>query len=421
MAIYHLSASMIRRSAGRSATAAAAYRAGERIEDHRTGEVHDYRRRSGVVATGILAPDHAPEWARDRTQLWSAVETAERRRDAQVAREITVALPAELGVRERGRLVAGWVRDQLVARGMVADVAIHAPDASGDARNHHAHILLTTREITPEGFGPKHRGWNDQALLAHWREAWAEHVNRALEQAGHEARVDHRSLADQGIDRLPTRHLGPAAAGMERRGVPSDRGDQARRAADQDAAWRRQLAELDAEIARQAELDRRRQAPMAGQFAAAAAGGRRPRRQHVASVAATTGAQRYRAALLAERAGAWVPDALAGQLAWVQRSGDLDRITWTDGHAMTDAGDQLTVSHGDQADAERAMALAAARGWSSASVTGDDAWIAACAACAAAHGLTLVPADDHQRQLLARLDGGRRAPQDDYLPPTPGM
>jgi hypothetical protein len=216
MAIYHLSASVIGRSSGRSATAAAAYRAACVVRDERTGEIHDYSRKSGVEDALILAPDAAPDWARDRTALWNAVEVAEVRKDAQVAREITVALPSELSAAERRDLVEGWARVELVGRGMIADVAFHEPHREGDQRNHHAHILLTTRSIGPEGFGPKVREWNGKDQLAGWRESWAEAQNRALERAEIDERVDHRSLVAQGRGDLPTRHLGPAATALER-------------------------------------------------------------------------------------------------------------------------------------------------------------------------------------------------------------
>lgn len=197
MAIYHLRATIISRSAGRSATASAAYRSAERIEDHRTGLSFDYRARSGVDHVEILAPDHAPEWAQDRSALWNAVEVAETRKNSQVAREIRVALPAELTHAQRLDLVRSFCQREFVDRGMVADIALHAPGREGDERNHHAHILLTTREIAAEGFTTKNRDWNAVEVLEGWREAWAKDSNAALEQAGLEARIDHRTLIAQ--------------------------------------------------------------------------------------------------------------------------------------------------------------------------------------------------------------------------------
>jgi hypothetical protein len=207
MAIYHLRATMISRSAGRSATAAAAYRSATHIEDHRTGLSFDYRARSGVDHVEILAPAHAPEWAQDRAALWNAVEAAETRKNSQVAREIRVALPAELDQAQRAELVRDFCQRQFVDRGMVADIALHAPGREGDDRNHHAHILLTTREIAAEGFTTKNRDWNAVEVLEGWREAWAQDANLALELAGHGERIDHRTLEAQRIEALELAHV----------------------------------------------------------------------------------------------------------------------------------------------------------------------------------------------------------------------
>ena len=209
MAIYHLRATMISRSQGRSATAAIAYRVAERIEDRRTGLVFDYAARGGVDHTEILAPDHAPDWVRDRSELWNRVEESETRKNSQVAREVRVALPDELTHAQRVALVRDYAQEQFVDRGMVADIALHAPGRVGDERNHHAHILLTTREVDAEGsvsdggsvprggFTTKNRDWNKVEVLEGWREAWARDSNAALERAGIEDRVDHRTLVAQ--------------------------------------------------------------------------------------------------------------------------------------------------------------------------------------------------------------------------------
>ena len=197
MAIYHLRATMISRSQGRSATAASAYRVAERIEDRRTGLTFDYAARVGVDYTEILAPDHAPDWVRDRSELWNRVEEAETRKNSQVAREVRVALPDELTHAQRVALVRDYAQTQFVDRGMVADIALHAPGREGDERNHHAHILLTTREVDTEGFTTKNRDWNKVEVLEGWREAWARDSNAALERAGIEDRVDHRTLVAQ--------------------------------------------------------------------------------------------------------------------------------------------------------------------------------------------------------------------------------
>jgi len=197
MAIYHLRVSMISRSTGRSATAASAYRVAKYIEDRRTGLVFDYARRGGVEHTEILAPDDAPDWAYDTSELWNRVEEAETRKNSQVAREVRVALPCELSFEQRVALVRGFCQSQFVDRGMVAEIALHEPGDAGDDRNHHAHIMLTTREIEAEGFTVKNRGWNAVELLEDWREVWALDCNGALERNGVTERIDHRTLQAQ--------------------------------------------------------------------------------------------------------------------------------------------------------------------------------------------------------------------------------
>ena len=228
MAIYHCSVKAVSRSAGRSSTAAAAYRAGCEITDGRTGEVHDYTKKRGVESADIVLPDGAPKWANDRSALWNAAETAERRKDACVAREFEVALPSELSASERRRLAVDFAKEMANREGCAVDVAIHAPGKEGDNRNHHAHILRTTRKVGPDGLTDKldteKAGRKRGDDLAAVRTRWAELVNERLQENGIEARVDHRSLKDQGIDREPTSHKGPAVTAMERRGVQTDVG-----------------------------------------------------------------------------------------------------------------------------------------------------------------------------------------------------
>jgi ATP-dependent exoDNAse (exonuclease V) alpha subunit len=226
VAIYHLSVKTISRSAGRSATAAAAYRAGVEITDERTGEIHDYTRKGGVESAELVLPAGAPEWAADRAALWNAAEQAEKRKNSTVAREFEIALPAELSPAERARLARDLAREIVERHGCAADVCIHAPGKDGDDRNHHAHILLTTRRLGPEGFGEKTRELDDQKtgpqIVTQWRERFAQLQNERLREAGHSVQVDHRSHAERGLDAEPTRHLGPAATGYERRtGEPS--------------------------------------------------------------------------------------------------------------------------------------------------------------------------------------------------------
>jgi ATP-dependent exoDNAse (exonuclease V) alpha subunit len=224
-AIYHLSVKTISRSAGRSATAAAAYRAGEEITDERTGEVHDYTRKDGVLSSDLVLPDGAPEWARDREALWNAAEQAEKRKNSTVAREFEVALPSVLSDEQRRALALDLARQIADRHGCAVDVCIHAPSREGDQRNHHAHLLMTTRRLTPEGFSEKTRELDEKIKtearpvleVERWRAQWAAIQNEHLKAAGFELRVDHRSLAKQGVERAPTHHLGPAATGYERR------------------------------------------------------------------------------------------------------------------------------------------------------------------------------------------------------------
>lgn len=227
MAIFHLSVKTVSRSAGRSATAAAAYRAGVEITDERTGEIHDYQRKAGVESAELFLPAGAPEWATDRAKLWNAAEQSEKRKNSTVAREFEVALPSELSADQRRELAHDFARELVKRHGFAVDVAIHAPGKDGDSKNHHAHILCTTRKLTAEGFTEKTRELDDRATgaaeVTHWREQWAGLTNAALERAGHAERVDHRSLDAQGIDREPGVHLGPTATAIERRGEVSEK------------------------------------------------------------------------------------------------------------------------------------------------------------------------------------------------------
>lgn len=221
MAIYHFSAQIIGRSDGRSSVAAAAYRSGDALTDERTGTECRYdRRRERIAHTEILAPAGSPAWATDRNSLWNAVERGERRKDAQLAREFEIALPVELTEQQNQDLVRDWVQAEFIPLGVVVDISHHR-DRRG--LNPHAHIMKTMRAIDGDGFGPKLRDLNRAEQLEQWRSSWAEACNSALARAGHQARVDHRSLEAQGIDREPTIHEGHAAKEMVARGVPSDR------------------------------------------------------------------------------------------------------------------------------------------------------------------------------------------------------
>lgn len=250
IAIYHCSIKIISRGRGKSAVAAAAYRAGQAITNEYDGITHDYTRKGGVVHTEILLPDNAPAEFSDQSILWNAVEKIEKAKNSQLAREIEIALPAELTREQNISLVREYVNRHFVAAGMCADICVH--DTGGG--NPHAHIMLTMRPfeqggewgakqkkeyiLDPQGgkiYDPKKRqykcksipatDWNEQTKAEQWRQGWADFCNAALEQVGHAERIDHRSYERQGIDQIPTVHLGVAASQMEKRGIRSERGN----------------------------------------------------------------------------------------------------------------------------------------------------------------------------------------------------
>ncbi|MGH7187568.1 MAG: Ti-type conjugative transfer relaxase TraA [Acetobacteraceae bacterium] len=231
MAIYHFSAKVIGRSQGRSAVAAAAYRAAERLHDEKLGRDHDYTAKTGVVHSEILLPDGAPERWQDRSTLWNEVEAGEKRKDAQLARDIEISLPRELGKTEAIRLAQDFVREQFVARGMVADLNVHWARAGDGEAQPHAHVMLTLREVVPgregpsqeAGFGRKEVAWNDRELLCEWRERWAGLANERLCALGYDIRIDHRSYREQGIALEPQHKIGPAGARREERGEEAER------------------------------------------------------------------------------------------------------------------------------------------------------------------------------------------------------
>lgn len=240
MAIYHLQIKSVGRSTGRTATSSAAYRAGERIRDERTGALYDHRKRADVLHKEIFLPssmdrpDAGMDWARDRSTLWNTAEKAEHRSDSRVAREYQVALPAELSAEQRVVLARAFSREIADRYNVAVDLAVHAPRPEGDPRNFHAHLLTTTREVTPDGLGPKtglDRKGEVRAELglptnrqefANLRTRWAELTNEALREANVEAYIDPRSLEARGIDRDPTPQLPRAAIAMERRGQRSE-------------------------------------------------------------------------------------------------------------------------------------------------------------------------------------------------------
>ena len=239
MAIYFLNLKTLGRATGSSSVSAAAYRAGERIKDERTGRTYDHSGRQDVLHKEIMLPNQfAAEkmsWAKDRSNLWNTAEGAERRRDARTAREYLVSLPPELSPQARINLVNRFSRELVERYRFALDIAIHAPrDYPGsDPRNFHAHLLATTREVTTTGLGAKTSlEWNDTKRRQHGlgravgellyvRERWAMAANAALEKEHINARIDHRTLKAQGIDREPRPHIPHAAFEMERHGYHS--------------------------------------------------------------------------------------------------------------------------------------------------------------------------------------------------------
>lgn len=248
--VFHLRAKIIGRSGAhrsaagavayrvgsRQGAAALAYRAGTKLRDPGSGRTFDYSAKArldadgfGILHSEIMLPAGAPEWMADRQKLIDAIEARETRKDAQLFREIELSLPRELTFEQQRDLVRAFVKSAFVSRGMVADVAIHDERASDGGRNPHAHILLTMREVTADGFGKKVRAWNAPALLKQWRETWAEMANEYLAHFGHERRIDHRSHAERGIDLEPDTYVGPKRS-ADFSGVIADARDEMRRA-----------------------------------------------------------------------------------------------------------------------------------------------------------------------------------------------
>jgi Ti-type conjugative transfer relaxase TraA len=259
MAIYSLSASSIGRGQGRQCVAAAAYRAGEKLVDERTGRAWDFTSKGGVLHSEIATPAAVPIWAGDRERLWNEAERAEdkstRRDTAKTAREFRIALPNELEHAERVEVTRAFAHYLVDRYGVVVDFSIHTPSREGDQRNFHAHVMMTTRALGPEGYGgkirvldsPRTSGPEMEAIRSEWRGI----ANRALEAGGHAERIDHRSYARRGGDQEPTVHLGVAAMGMERRGETTDVGDKNRDAQARNAersAVKVQIAAVEAQI-----------------------------------------------------------------------------------------------------------------------------------------------------------------------------
>ena len=249
IAIYHCSIKIVSRGKGKSAVAAAAYRSGEKLTNEWDGLTHDYTKKGGVVHSEILLPAHAPPAFSDRSTLWNSVELSEKSNNAQLAREVEIALPVELSREEQTRLVREYCSSQFVSKGMIADFNLH--DTGGG--NPHAHILLTMRPLDERGAwlpkskkeyvldenGEKIRlpsgryktrkvdlvDWNNRENAEVWRRAWADLANEFLAQNNRPERIDHRSYERQGIDQLPTVHVGVSATQMEKKGIVTERGE----------------------------------------------------------------------------------------------------------------------------------------------------------------------------------------------------
>ncbi len=249
VAIYHCSIKIVSRGKGKSAVAAAAYRSGEKLTNEWDGLTHDYTKKGGVVHSEILLPAHAPPAFSDRSTLWNSVELSEKSNNAQLAREVEIALPVELSREEQTRLVREYCSSQFVSKGMIADFNLH--DTGGG--NPHAHILLTMRPLDEKGAwlpkskkeyvldenGEKIRlpsgryktrkvdlvDWNNRENAEVWRRAWADLANDFLAQNNRPERIDHRSYERQGIDQLPTVHVGVSATQMEKKGIVTERGE----------------------------------------------------------------------------------------------------------------------------------------------------------------------------------------------------
>jgi len=259
MAFFYMNITSVGRGAGRSAVSSAAYRAGERLREERTGRVHNHSRRRDVVHTEIFLPEQFAgqplEWARNRERLWNTADHAEKRHNSRLAREYQVTLPSELNAQQRLALARSFSREITERYRVAVDLAVHNPRPDGDPRNFHAHILTTTREVTPAGLGAKigldmhaldryRRGLpNHRAEYVNMRERWAQLTNAALREAGIDARIDHRSYAAQGIDREPLPQIPRVHVILERQGKRSEIAEEIRAQYQERVRLRRERAQ----------------------------------------------------------------------------------------------------------------------------------------------------------------------------------
>ena len=223
MAIYHFSAKVVSRANGSSAVASAAYRSASELHDDRLGRNHDFSNKAGVIHSEVLLPEGAPGRLNDRTTLWNEVEAKEKRKDAQLAREVEFSIPREMNEKQGVALARDFVKKQFVDRGMVADLNVHWDKAKDGTPKPHAHVMMTMRDVGPDGFGKKNRDWNSTELLKDWREAWSAHVNERMAELGLEGRIDHRSYEAQGIALEPQHKIGPAASRRPEQGLEAER------------------------------------------------------------------------------------------------------------------------------------------------------------------------------------------------------
>ena len=254
IALYHFHVTQIKRSAGQSAVAAAAYRSGEKLHSEYYGEDSDYTRKGGVIYSEILLPSHAPPEYADRETLWNAVEKVEKNAKAQLAYSFDIALQNEFSIEENIDLARQFLSDNFVSRGLVVDFTIHQPDKEdGGIFNPHFHVMCPIRPIEPDGrWGNKQRreyvldedgnriwdeagnfvfnavpttDWGSPETLEAWRQAWADLCNARFAEKGLNCRIDHRSFERQGVEQIPTQHEGPTVRAMEAKGIRTDKGD----------------------------------------------------------------------------------------------------------------------------------------------------------------------------------------------------
>ena len=397
MAIYHFSAKPVQRSKGKSAVAAAAYRSRSSLRDERQGMTFSYTAARDLVHDEIVGFDGP------RSSLWNMAEAMEIRHDATTAREYEIALPNELSEADQIELAREFSRWLNTHQYCVVDFAIH----SGDGLNGHGHFLTTTRSVDEDGTMSSikiQREWADKkrkehglpgrrAELVNARKAWADMANCALEKAGFEERIDHRSLKDQGIDRLPTSHIGPAASAMERDGIETRVGDHNRMIGQinlerqfelddlrkheiEAKRLEQELADIDAEI----EYIRNEPAPVPKQTTvgtivqsshsdAIAAVAERESARYSKGQAKSIG-ELFKSKLFRDTWNADLDPAILKQLRWVDVNARA--LTLKTGEQVRDQGDKVSLSKGSDDGIEAAIAMAKAKGWKSVNIRGSD-------------------------------------------------